>query len=167
MLKKIYQYRYFALTLTGFVVVLTLVMALEMQWRLSVDRHGGYNVYHFLFGLGFPLCVVTQLGVGVPDKPLGEHGYFLWLRRWVLAFHVENIQGLEYRWAIGLAAVWSLWNEVLVYWVLNPTHGADWDHYASDCLGLFVAWLLLKPLCKKAAASVRQGSKPAGELSSS
>lgn len=99
---------------------------------------GAHTVRHFLFGLGFPFAFVWVFKI----KRRSDR------REWQASFDRTCVRpfGDGFLLGVGVAMVWSLWNEVIVYWVYNPRHQPDWHHYIADHTGLLVSFLVLMQL---------------------
>lgn len=87
----------------------------------------GHIPAHFCFGLGFPMLWVALFAAADTGK----------ISRWADYF-------VNKRFLIGAAitVLWSIGNEMVIHFLINPRRGADWDHFAADLVGIAVGYYL-------------------------
>jgi len=112
-------------------------------WWGWKDAH---TLSHFCFGLGFPLFWVAI--VSVKRKT--------YRKPWQIVFDDKVIRRLGDGFLLGVAitAIWSLWNEIIVYRVYNPAHSADWHHWFADQVGIITAYATLQVIKRRSVATV-------------
>lgn len=106
-------------------------------WRGWKDAH---TLTHFFFGLGFPFYWVTIFS---SERKANR-------RSWQIAFdnNVSRHLGDGFWVGVSVTVVWSLWNEIIVYWVYNPGHPADWNHWVADHVGIMASYAILKAISR-------------------
>lgn len=109
-------------------------------WWGWKDAH---TLSHFCFGLGFPLLWVAFCSIERKENR----------KAWQIAFDDKVARRLGDGFWLGVAitAVWSLWNEIIVYQVYNPVHPADWHHWFADQMGIITAYAVLQGLTRRSA----------------
>ena len=94
-----------------------------------------HTMAHLFFGLGFPFLWVAIFSMK-RDAVRAQ---------WQVEFDSKFVRPLGdgFWFGASITAIWSIWNEILVYQIYNPTHGADWHHWMADHIGLLIAYSLL------------------------
>lgn len=93
---------------------------------------------HFCFGLGFPFLWVSMFAGG---RKAGR-------QQWQINFDNRFIRpfGCGLWLGVAITALWSVWNEIIVYWLFNPSHSADWHHWGADLGGIAAAFAVFRVL---------------------
>jgi hypothetical protein len=115
-------------------------------WLGWKDAH---TLSHFCFGLGFPLLWVAICSA----KRKANR------KAWQIAFDDKVMRRLGDGFWLGVAitAGWSLWNEIIVYQVYNPSHPADWHHWFADHAGLITAYTVFQAITRRSTAAFHSG----------
>lgn len=100
-----------------------------------------HTLTHFFFGLGFPFYWVGLFSGGLKASA----------KPWQITINNKITRHLGDGFWLGAAitSIWSTGNEIIVYWIYNPTHGADWHHWAADQIGSFFAYQLCKAISRR------------------
>ena len=95
-----------------------------------------HTLAHYCFGVGFPMFWMALFSL--------ERKTTRW--HWQVAIDQYFFRRFCDGFWLGVAitAGWSLWNELLVYLVMNPRHGLDWHHWVADQAGIVTGFLIRK-----------------------
>lgn len=132
-----------------FVAAISAVVVIEYFFGLTAGDRSFYFVHHYFFGVGGPFFFApfysTEGSVFRVRKQFPNVSMFMWR-------HVfSKLAGKGFWVGIAICSMWSIENEILVYWVLNPAHGADWGHWAADGAGMLTAYLIYLQLLAREA----------------
>lgn len=107
-----------------------LLLGIMCGWRHA------HTLSHYLFGLGFPLGWAA-----IFVSPRAER-----LKSWQVGLASWSDRHYQKGFWIGAAIteIWSTWNELFAYLVLNPSHTLDWHHWIADLSGVVTALIFFQ-----------------------
>ena len=113
-------------------------VALLNEWFVGIVggwRHT-HTLSHYFFGLGFPLAWASII---VSPRAEKLKGWRVELAGWCDQHYKKGF------WiGAAITEIWSIWNELLVYLMRNPSHALDWHHWIADLSGIFTAFLVYR-----------------------
>lgn len=126
------------------IVLVALIVTLVLEWffQLTAGDRIFYFIDHYLFGVGGPFFFALPCGTG--GTPLPEPKFLPRVSLFLRRYGFEKLGGNGFWVGIIICEAWSIGREILVYWVLNPKHGADWGHWASDLAGMLTAYMIYR-----------------------